>query len=93
LLRCLGLLRWLGILRRLGVLRTLRHAFLFSLFRQLVFQCSELFKAHDAVYDEENAWIVAVRPESDIYAPGASLGAVRVVATNYAPASRWAEPR
>jgi hypothetical protein len=24
-----------------------------------------LFKAHDAVYDEENAWIVAVQPESN----------------------------
>jgi len=52
-----------------------------------------LFKAHDAVYDEENAWIVAVRPETNIYAPGASLGTVRVAATNYAPASPWAEPR
>jgi hypothetical protein len=47
-------------------------AFLFSLFRQLFFQCRELFKAHDAVYDEENAWIVAARPESDMCTSGAS---------------------
>ena len=59
----LSRLRWP---RRPGVLCVPGCAFLFSLFRQLFFQCRELFKAHDAIYDEENAWIVAARPESDM---------------------------
>jgi hypothetical protein len=60
------------------LLRLPGYAFLFSLFRQLLFQRGELFKAHDAVYDEENAWIVAVRTESDIDTYRASPRAVRL---------------
>jgi hypothetical protein len=47
-----------------------------------------LFKAHDAVYDEENAWIVAVQPETDIYTPGASPCAMRVAAALRAGVTR-----